>query len=163
MSQHIQDKEPRRTPGSQGGLASPCQKMHKLFLLAQDSAGGSERLQSRGRPKPAPSQRSFRHHVRRPPRLGVTTENRSLPLRGDEGYPVLLLCPFQPAHRNSRGPTTLGLPPPISFTQAPAEVPTNGGLSHGRASGLQGGVDTTEGHGETGRGFVGRWRAVPAA
>lgn len=91
---------------------SPCQKMHKLFLLVQDSAGGSERLQSRGRPKPAPTQRGFRHHVRRPPRLGVTTENRSLPLRGDEGYPVLLLCPFQPAHRNSRGPTTLGLPLP---------------------------------------------------
>lgn len=31
------------------------------------------------------------------------------------------------------------------------------------ASGLLGGADTTEGHGERGRGIVGRWRAVPAA
>ena len=47
--------------------------------------------------------------------------------------------------------------PPSSFTQAPAEVPPNGGMTNGRMPvGLLGGVGTTEGHGEEGNGSVGR-------
>lgn len=71
--------------------------------------------------------------------------------------------PLPTSSPKQRGPATLGLAPPSSFTQAPAEVPPNGGMTNGRMPvGLLGG-GTTEGHGEEGKGSVGRWTTALAA
>nr|CAI9707020.1 unnamed protein product [Rangifer tarandus platyrhynchus] len=137
-------------------------KTRKHFLVGQDSAGASIGCKAgAGQSQLGVSGLSDATAGATPP--GVTTEHPPLPLRVEErhGPPAVPLPTGSP---KQRGPATLGLAPPSSFTQAPAEGPPNSGVTGERMPvGLRGGVGTTEGHGEEGEGCVGRRAAVLAA
>lgn len=63
--------------------------------------------------------------------------------------------PLPTSSPKQRGPAPLGLAPPSSFTQAPAEVPPNGGMTNGRMPvGLLGGGAPQRATGRRGRGVL---------